>query len=103
MPESYRIDRTHEPQPKRIDYDRMRREFPKQKRALTLALNAKSPVRVANACIAAVKVWDECGAWPDDWSAWQRALDDVLPYRQMCNLSDVAYGRVTITATTEED
>lgn len=85
--------------PKRIDYARMQREFPRQKAALTRARNAQDPVKVAECCIAAVKAWDECGAWPDDWSAWQRALDDVLPWRQQQNLADVAYGRVTITRT----
>jgi hypothetical protein len=95
---NYQIDRSHEPQPRRIDYDRMQKVFPGQKAALTRAVKASDPVKVANACIAAVKVWDEIGAWPDDWSAWQRALDDVLPWRQQCDLSDVAYGRIKITA-----
>jgi hypothetical protein len=27
--------------------------------------------------------------WPDDWSRWQRALDDVLPLDQMVSLDDL--------------
>jgi hypothetical protein len=95
----YRIDRsTPAAEPRRIDYERMRKVFPQQKAALTRALKSKDPVKVAAACIATVKVWDEIGAWPDDWSAWQRALDDVLPWNQHVDLDDVAYGRVKITA-----
>lgn len=94
----YTITRTTpEPEPRRIDYERMNREHPKQKAALTRALKTKDPVRVAEACIAAVRVWDEVGCWPDDWSAWQRALDDVLPWNRQVQLAEVAYGRVTIT------
>ena len=94
----YEIKRTvPEREPKRIDYDRMRRVFPGQKRALTLAVKSGDPVRVATVCIQAVKLWDEIGAWPDDWAAWQRALDDVLPWNQQQDFNDVVYGRVTIT------
>lgn len=85
--------------PRRIDYERMNREWPRQKRALAAAVKAKDPARVAQVCIDAVKVWDEVGAWPDDWSAFQRGLDDVLPWNQQVQLDDVAYGRVTIKKT----
>jgi hypothetical protein len=93
----YQIDRSNEPQPRRIDYARMNREWPKQKAALTRAVKTGDPVKVADVCIATVKVWDEIGAWPDDWARFQRALDDVLPYNQQVNFDDVVYGRVTIT------
>ena len=76
---------------------------PRIRTALTRALKTRDPVKVAATCISTVKVWDEIGAWPDDWSAWQRALDDVLPWRQHVQLQDVAYGRVTIRSTNEED
>lgn len=95
---SYIIERDPVPQPKRIDYDRMRREWPKQKSALTRAVKTGDPVKVADVCIKAVAVWDEVGAWPDDWSLFQRALDDVLPWNQQVDLADVAYGRVRIKA-----
>lgn len=62
-----------------IDYDRMSREYPRQKSALTRALNAGDADRVLIVCADAVRVWDEIGAWPDDWSRFQRALDDVSP------------------------
>lgn len=91
------IDHRPPAQPKRIDYERMNREWPGQKRRLASAVKAADPVRVAQVCIDAVKVWDEVGAWPDDWSAFQRALDDVLPWQQQVNLDDVAYGRVEVT------
>lgn len=76
-------------EPRRIDYERMQRVFPKQKAALTRAKNTKDPEKVARACQLAIKEWDEIGAWPDDWSMWQRALDDVLPWNQQVSLSDL--------------
>ncbi|AWY05325.1 hypothetical protein SEA_MEMENTOMORI_71 [Microbacterium phage MementoMori] len=94
----YTIDRAPEREPRRIDYERMNREWPGQKRRLAAAVETGDPVKVAEVCIDAVKVWDEIGAWPDDWSAFQRALDDVLPWNQGVDLSDVAYGRTTIKA-----
>lgn len=90
------IENQTRPERKRIDYDRMKREFPKQKAALTRAVKTGSAEKVAAVCIAAVKVWDEVGAWPDDWSHFQRALDDVLPWNQRVDFDDVVYGRVTI-------
>lgn len=62
-----------------IDYDRMRAEAPRLKGALTRAVNSGDPSRVLGACREAVRVWDEIGAWPDNWSRWQRALDDIYP------------------------
>ena len=82
--------------PPQIDYERMKREHPKARQAVEDAVKSKDPVAVANAVIAAVKLWDECNAWPDNWSYAQRALDDVLPWNQQVQLDDVAYGRVVI-------
>ncbi len=90
------IENVPRPAPKRIDYDRMKREWPKQKAALTRAVKSGSAEKVAGVCIAAVKVWDEVGAWPDDWSLFQRALRDMLPWNQWVDFDDVVYGRVTI-------
>ena len=90
------IDNRPPSQPRRIDYDRMRREWPRQKAALTRAVKSGSAEKVAAVCIAAVKVWDEVGAWPDDYSLFERSLNDLLPWHSQVNLSDVAYGRVTI-------
>jgi hypothetical protein len=61
-----------------IDYERSKREHPRLKAMLTRA--GKDPVKVKAACLAALKAWDGWGAWPDNWSAWQRALDDSMPY-----------------------
>jgi hypothetical protein len=60
-----------------IDYARMQKAYPKQKAALTRAVNNKDPLKIKAAVTKAVREWNECGgAWPDDWSRWQRALDD---------------------------
>jgi hypothetical protein len=67
------------PAPKRIDYERMNRVWPRQKAALTRAAKTGDPEKVAQVCKDAVRVWDEIGAWPDDWSLFQRTLDDALP------------------------
>jgi len=75
------------PEPKRIDYDRMNRIGRSQKAALTRAVNSGDPERVAAACKKAVTEWDEIGAWPDDWSRWQRALDDG--WRSSVDLRDL--------------
>ncbi len=57
-----------------------------QKAALTRAINSGSHERVVAAAIRATAEWDEAGGyWPDDWSRWQRALDDstgLVPARE---------------------
>lgn len=63
-----------------IDYERMKRVGPKQKAALTRA-KKQGYSKVLAVVIDAVREWDEIGAWPDNWSAWQRALDDAA-YKQ---------------------
>lgn len=78
-----------------IDYARMQREYPKQKAALTRAMNAwRKGGRVDNsgvvkACRAAVKAWDEIGCWPDAWSTWQVALNDTEPWHSTTRLEDL--------------
>lgn len=72
-----------------IDYARMRREWPKQKAAFTRAVKTGDPEKVAAVCVKAMNTWDEIGAWPDDWSLFQRALDEVLPWRQRIDLGDL--------------
>jgi hypothetical protein len=64
-------------QPRRIDYERMSREHPKQKAALTRAKKSDDPMKILVAVEKAFDVWDEIGAWPDDWATWSVALDDV--------------------------
>ncbi len=64
-----------------IDYERMKRVGPKLKAALTRAKNKQDTkaryFAVKDACKAAVREWNSIGAWPDNWSHWQRALDDA--------------------------
>jgi hypothetical protein len=62
-----------------IDYDRMKRVRRGQRAALTRARNSGDRDKMIETCAKAVREWDEIGCWPDDWSAWQRALDDVFP------------------------
>jgi len=71
-----------------IDYERMRVEYPKLKGALTRAVKSGDPEKVRAACKKAVTVWNEVGAWPDQWADWQRALHDAFP-RQYLSLEDL--------------
>lgn len=59
-----------------IDYARMQKSGPKLKAALTRAKKQGYPAVLA-ACKAAVIEWNLIGAWPDNWSLWQRTLDDA--------------------------
>jgi hypothetical protein len=65
-----------------IDYERAKRNNPKLKAALTRAMKVSDPLKrseaVIAACRKAVQEWNEWGAWPDNWSHWQRALSDSL-------------------------
>lgn len=76
-------------EPKRIDYERMQREHPKQKAALTRAVKTGDAEKVAAVIKQAIVVWNEIGAWPDDWSTWQRALDDLLPWYQHVSIDEL--------------
>lgn len=59
-----------------IDYARMARSGPKLKAQLTRAKKVGFGA-VLVACRDAVQEWEAIGAWPDNWSMWQRALDDA--------------------------
>jgi hypothetical protein len=65
-----------------IDYERMKRSSPKLKAMLTRAQKIENPedryIAVRKACKAAVTEWNAVGAWVDNWSHWQRALDDAF-------------------------
>lgn len=78
-----------QPAPRRIDYERMQREWPKQKAALTRARKTGDPEKVAKVCKDAVRVWNEVGAWPDQWAIFQAALDDMLPWYQHIEIGDL--------------
>jgi hypothetical protein len=64
-----------------IDYARMQKAGPRLKRQLTIAKNTADASlrfhRVKLACEIAVSEWEQVGAWPDNWSLWQRTLDDA--------------------------
>ena len=63
---------------RRIDYDRMNREYPKLKAARTRARNSGDPLKVLAAVERFVTVSDEVGAMPDDWSGWRNDLEDAF-------------------------
>lgn len=63
------------------DYAGVAKAFRQQKAALTRAVNSGDSDKIVVAVTKAVREWGEApfnGAWPDDWSRWQRALDDAL-------------------------
>ncbi len=73
-----------------IDYAAMQQMYPKQKAALTRAINSADPRQVIAAVIKAVQQWEQAGGvWPDDWARWQRALDDVLRWPQQVDVRDL--------------
>lgn len=55
------------------------RSYAAQKAALTRATRSGDPERVAEECRKVKAEWEQ-SYWPDDWSAWQRALDDTFPW-----------------------
>ena len=79
------LDAAREP----IDYARMARVWPKQKAALTRARKTGDVEKVAKVCKDAVLEWDIIGAWPDDWSRFERALNDMLPWHQHVELRNL--------------
>lgn len=69
----------------------MSRTYAGQKSALTRSLNITDPEKrraaVENECRRVKKEWGN--AYPDDWSRWQRALDDVRPWNEAIRLDDL--------------
>lgn len=63
-----------------IDYARMQRTHRTHKARLTRAINSGDRSKIIDAARLAVAEWDAIGAWPDDWSRWQRAIDDAHPW-----------------------
>lgn len=59
-----------------INYELARQQGPKLKAALTRA-EKQGYAAVLQACREAIRAWEVWGAWPDNWSRWQRALDDA--------------------------
>lgn len=55
--------------------------YSRQKSALTRAVNSGDAVKIETAVRKTVTEWNDGHyAWPDDWSRWQRALDDSRPW-----------------------
>lgn len=73
----------------RIDYARMQAVWPRQKAALTRAKKTGDVDKVAAVVKDAVRVWDEIGAWPDDWALFERTLNDMLPWHQSVDIRDL--------------
>lgn len=75
----------------RVDYQALNRMVRRQRAALTRAVNSGDPERIVLVCRDAVREWNapDC-LWPDDWTLWQRALDDALPFCQHVPLADLA-------------
>lgn len=65
------------PEPRRIDYDRMQREYPKVKAALTRAQNRRDSTKTLEAVERFLVLSDEVGCMPDDWPRWRNALEDA--------------------------
>lgn len=60
-----------------------------QKAALTRAIKTGDPEKVRDACREAVAAWEAPdGYWPDDWSAWERALGDAYGWPCPWSLDD---------------
>jgi hypothetical protein len=82
-------DRRAQATPK-VDYAALNRMVRRHRAALTRAVNSGDPDRVIIACRDAVKEWNQPGAMsPNDWSHWQRALDDVMPWDRRIELTDL--------------
>jgi hypothetical protein len=47
---------------------------------LTKAINSNDPTKVYMACVYAVRSWERQGYWSDNWSDFQRALDDYTTF-----------------------
>ena len=70
-----------------IDYERMKRVYPKQKAALTRA-QKKGYDAILLVVKAATMEWDAIGAWPDNWRLWQGALLDAA-YKERKPVLDI--------------
>lgn len=96
-----RSNQSAPPPPKQIDYERMKALMPAHRTALNVAQASGDPLAIQAACRAAVKLWDECGAWPDSWHDWKRALEDSLPWNVQVDFDEVVYGLSEIVEVTE--
>lgn len=61
-----------------IDYAKAAKQWPTQKSNLTRAIRSGDTTKIIATTEKTLAQWDEVGSWPDDWSRWQRALDDAF-------------------------
>ncbi len=74
-----------------VDYAALNEMVRRQRRALTRAVNSGDSSRVIVTVRDTVAEWNRPGVmWPDDWSRWQSALDDALPWNGRVELRDLA-------------
>lgn len=74
----------------RVDYAALNAMVRRQRAALTRAINSQDLDKLVATVRAAVIEWNQPGAmWPDDWSRWQRALDDALPFHEHVDIRDL--------------
>ena len=74
-----------------VDYQALNAMVRRQRARLTRATRSGNPNAVVLACRDAVVEWNRPGSmWPDDWSRWQRALDDATGSLVAVRLEDLA-------------
>lgn len=74
-----------------VDYAALNKLVRQQKAALTRAKNTGDPEKVAEVVAAAVRAWNQPGCmWPDNWSLWERTLNDMLPFHQQVDIRELA-------------
>jgi hypothetical protein len=74
-----------------VDYTALNKLVRRQRAALTRAINSGDSEKVVLAVRDAIREWNQPGAmWPDDWSRWQCALDDALPFHQQVEIGNLA-------------
>ena len=74
-----------------VDYQALNAMVRRQRARLTRATRSGNPNAVVLACRDAVVEWNRPGSmWPDDWSRWQRALDDATGSLGAVRLEDLA-------------
>lgn len=82
-----------------VDYAALNAMVRRQRAALTRAVRSGDPDKVVLACRDAVTAWNAPGGmWPDDWSRWQRALDDIFPVFHAPLLEDLAIAVYEVAA-----
>jgi len=78
------------PAPVKTDYAKLNAIVKQQRRQLAAAVRKGDVENLAAVIKSHVARWNEPDMiWPDDWSAWQRALDDALPWHQHIDIGEL--------------